>query len=119
MIEFYFLSLFFNSECICNYSRIIDIHNFNDLIDTLPEEYHISIYKKIGWLNVININQLSTRYFDLDFSKPDHREIGDIIVNLVIRGKGVYKLKNEKFRRNYSMDFIPGKTDSDRYEILV
>eukprot|EP01035_Chromulina_nebulosa_P020660 gene20660-26787_t len=90
------------------FSRVVDLENFNDVADTLPPESQPCLYNKIGWLNAINMNKLGSRFFDLDISVFDQKEISDAIINIIVRGKGLFKLLNEKFRRNYSMPFIPG-----------
>lgn len=71
------------------YSRIVDIENYNDVVDTLSEECQPLIYNKLGLQNALNMEKLGTRYFDMDFRylAPLFSFDGShdmIVVNLII-----------------------------------
>ena len=47
------------------------------------------------------------RYLDLDLRIDDNRRLASAVVTLFVQGGGITLLE-QKYRRNFEMDFIPG-----------
>jgi hypothetical protein len=109
------------------FPRITDIENFGSVVETLPNSYHASVYNRIGivmfsgisycyayhgacffpgWMNAVNMFKIA-RYVDLDLRIDDNRRLTQCIVTLFTGGGGLHLLE-QKFRRTYESEFIPG-----------
>ncbi|OQS06210.1 hypothetical protein THRCLA_01739 [Thraustotheca clavata] len=88
------------------FSRIIDLENFMEIFDslTLPEQRECA--RTLGWLNIFNPKH-PDRYYGLDLSIRDERELTKIFVSLAVTEPGENWI-NESFAWVKGDEPLPG-----------
>ncbi|CAM9227476.1 unnamed protein product [Chrysoparadoxa australica] len=69
------------------FGRVVDLGNFNKVIDTLPANKAQEVCHRLGYLNVLNPMKLS-RTYRLDLEKADERKLCKMLLQLAPGEKG-------------------------------
>lgn len=88
------------------FSRVIDLDSFYKIFDALSREDQRICLRSLGWLNLVN-PMAPERFYALDLSVPDEREMTKLLVALAIAEPGENWL-NQKFALVRGEPGIPG-----------
>lgn len=88
------------------FSRVIDLDAFYKIYDALSREDQRICLQSLGWLNLMN-PMAPERFYALDLSVPDEREMAKLLVELAIAEPGENWL-NQKFSLVQGEPGIPG-----------
>lgn len=88
------------------WNRIIDLENFYLVLQTLHATNHHTVYDRIGWQNVLNMNRVD-RLFVLDLSLDDARNMAIMLAKVAQVEPGENFIE-PKFRRTMGDLYIPG-----------
>ena len=95
------------AACIM-FSRIFDIENFCDVVDSFNEDDRRELYHRLGVLNVL-CPLYPDRYYQLNLRAWDHRQLIKSLVRLAVDEPGDNLLR-QTCRWNLFSDIIPGWT---------
>lgn len=70
------------------FSRIKDLENFGEVIDTLPTPGKLNVAKRLGWMNIFNAENPDGTY-NLNFDTHEDRLMVNMIVKLSVVEDGV------------------------------
>ena len=70
------------------FSRVKDLENFNDVINTLPISGKLNVAKRLGWMNIFNAEK-PDGIFDLNFKCHEDRLMVNMLVKLSVVEDGV------------------------------
>jgi hypothetical protein len=65
------------------FNRVIDLENFHQLLDLVPQERRSILVSKLGWFNVTNPLQID-QYFDLNLSVPEQQRMAEVLTALAV-----------------------------------
>lgn len=88
------------------FSRILDIENFDLVMNTLPNYCHAAVYNRIGWLNALNPHDFD-KLFTLELDVEDNRTIAIVLAKLSALEPGNNFL-DPRYRRTHNDLFLPG-----------
>lgn len=65
------------------FNRVIDLENFHQLLDLVPQERRSILVSRLGWFNVTNPLQID-QYFDLNLSVPEEQRMAEVLTALAV-----------------------------------
>ncbi|GMF21473.1 unnamed protein product [Phytophthora lilii] len=96
------------------FSRLIDLHNFYRIYDAMSRPEQQVCARMLGWLNIMN-PMAPERFYALNLSVYDEREMTKVLVDLAIGGPGENWL-NQSFTLVQGEPGIPGWKLPARWE---
>ena len=72
---------------VCLFSRIVDIHNFEIILEQLSAAEAGCVYMRLGWLNLFNPMKVEGSY-ELEMSRWEERMVAKMLISLALREPG-------------------------------
>ena len=88
------------------FSRIVDIHNFEVIMNLLNAQECAQVYCRIGWLNIFNPTKPEGMYC-LDFCRYEERLVAKMLIGLALVEPGD-NWKDQSFSWAWDVDPVPG-----------
>jgi hypothetical protein len=88
------------------FSRLLDISNFDVVLNVLPQDEQQEVVLRLGWLNIFNPVKAERKYC-FDFTIGEHRELFGMLLTLSKVEKGEEHTTDEWFRRPGEKETVP------------